>query len=168
MSEDIALAIHNDDLPSIAHAMPSPHETIACGKNWTIVSADVSGQQPDIDSLREKVARLGHISVFEGSVEQGRVQLGDLSESPIYSYGYEPLDPFSQPILYEVPEADWSNEVGRDETVSAADANSLYRFGEVVYPMVSLREDTESISERLDELDLRFSPSQSPDIHDLA
>lgn len=167
MSETFALAVHNEDLANILSLIPHPYAPIPCGENWTIVSADISDHRLDIDALRQAVTGLRHVSVFEAEVGQGRVHIENITESPLYTYGYEPLDPFSQSILYELLEAEWSNEIGRDETVNATVAYNLYRSGEVIYPFVSLRDDIVGIAARLDEFDSRFMPGQSPDIHGL-
>lgn len=167
MNATFSIAVHNDDLPTILPLVPSPHKTSPCGAEWTVISSDISEGRFDDGALREAVKTLNHVSVFEAEAGEGRVHIENIDDSPLFTYNSEPLDPFSQPVLYEVLEGDWSNEIGRDETVDATTARNLFLNGEVVYLSVFLPDDMASIGERLVDLDSRFVPEQSPDIHDL-
>lgn len=166
MDSFFAVAVHNDDLPSISSLITNVHTLIPCGANWSII-ADIPLDDKTVEKLREASMKLKHVSVYEGDMGPGHVRTEDLSESPLVSYGNTPLDPFGQAIIYEVIEADWSNELSHDETVDATTARNLFTNGETVFLSVSLPEDMSDVAERLDNLDAHFSPKQSVDIHEL-
>lgn len=167
MNATFAIAVHNDDLPVILPLVPPDRSVTPCGSEWSIVSADIPDDGFDDGALQDAAATLAHVSVFEAEAGEGRINIGNLDESPLYAYGGESLNPFRQAILFEVVEGEWSNEIGRDETVNAETARNLFLDGETIYLAVTPREDADRLAETLDNLDARLAPGQSAEIHDL-
>ena len=167
MNATFAIAVHNDDLPVILPLVPPDRSVTPCGSEWSIVSADIPDDGFDDGTLRDAAATLAHVSVFEAEAGEGRINIGNLDESPLCTYGGESLNPFRQAVLFEVVEGEWSNEIGRDETVNAETARNLFLDGETIWLSVVLREDTERLAETLHKLDSRLSPRQSAETHEL-